>query len=92
MIVVATQKDIYLASEADIRRKQLRKEGRKYDEDLENECEKYARDRLPEQVKQIEEEMWRVMTGPSQMKLCVPVSEGASLPALLRIFADYCIG
>jgi hypothetical protein len=76
IVLVATQKDIFLNNEYTSSWKELRSEGRPPSEDLEIECKAFAEDKLTERARLIEEEMRHIMKGDSRMETCVPVSRG----------------
>lgn len=76
LVIVATKKDHFLDNEHSNHKRALRKQGRRYDDKLEAECDQYAAEQLDKQVKQIETELREVMKGRSRLELCVPVWDG----------------
>jgi hypothetical protein len=76
IVLVATQKDVFLNNEFQSSWKELRDKGRSPSEDLEIECKELAEDKLTERARLIEEEMRRIMKDDSRMETCVPVSRG----------------
>lgn len=76
IVLVATQKDVFLNHEYTSSWNELRSKGRSPSEDLEVECKAFAEGKLTERARLIEEEMREIMKGDSRMETCVPVSKG----------------
>ena len=71
IVVVATKKDDFLDIEFGSYRKQLKKEGKRFDEEA---CEQYAEERLQERIEMIRSEMESVPGG--RLDACLAVSQG----------------
>lgn len=83
IIVVATKKDDFLDIEFGAYRKQLKKEGKRFDEEA---CEAYAEEKLQERIETIRNEMLSVPGG--RLDACVAVSQGEEPFAFLRKISD----
>lgn len=75
IIIVATKKDNFLDIEFGARRKELKKQSRRFDEE---DCEQYAEERLKERIAIIRSEMESVPGG--RLDACVAVSQGTTAP------------
>ena len=71
IVVVATKKDDFLDIEFGAYRKQLKKDGKKFDEEA---CERYAEEKLQERVDIIRSEMESVPGG--RLDACIAISQG----------------
>lgn len=78
IIVVATKKDDFLDIEFGARRKAMKKEGLRFDEEA---CEEYAEGKLQERVDMIKEEMQTVPGG--RLDACIAISQGRRFAILL---------
>jgi hypothetical protein len=84
IIVVATKKDDFLDLEFSAHRKQLKKEGQRFDEEA---CEAYAEERLHERIETIRNEMLSVEGG--RLDACVAVSQGEGpLQSKMEVLAN----
>ena len=72
IVVVATKKDDLVDIEFNTKRKAMKKEGLKFDEEA---CDQYAADRLEDRIETIRTEMQTVEGG--RLDACVAVSQGA---------------
>ena len=71
IVVVATKKDDFLDIEFGSYRKQLKKDGKKFDMEA---CEQHAEEKLQERVEMIRDEMQSVPGG--RLDACLAVSQG----------------
>ena len=70
-MVVATKKDDFLDIQFSAYRKQLKKEGKRFDEEA---CEQHAEEKLRERIETIQSEMESVPGG--RLDACLAVSQG----------------
>lgn len=71
IVVIATKKDDFLDLEFSKRRKTLKKEGKRFDEEA---CDEYAEEQLQERIEIIRKEMESVSGG--RLDACLAVSQG----------------
>lgn len=75
IVVVPTKKDEFLDISFQRRLRGLRSQGRRFDQQLEEECDQYAQAQLLERVKEMESELLGIPGG--RFHACIPVSHGA---------------
>ena len=85
IVVIATKKDDFLDIEFGARRKALKKESKRFDEEA---CEQYAEERLHERVETIRSEMESVPGG--RLDACLAVSQGMLNVSLIQYKASIC--